>query len=291
MAGALGFTSRREEEVSLFGVIKKYGEEGNRVVRTVWDQRRGNLKWLPPPFAPLGSPTALCHLDLSDVPASATLYQVAADIPDMFTRLGIPPHAWPYFVLRDVDVRELAALLESRGRSCPLRESDRHARLKVLVMGWSWAPFLAHNSLLALLDQAHGPTAELSRMVYGAPTPELTTDEDIVSWAYIDEYGAAGVGPRAEGVPEHLASWAKRTKQTFLAVRVPVHKEQEGVGVEALCAALQTVPFRVGLPRAKAVNLLIATEFILEVSSVLTSPNPKGPYFTEEIRLQTTSLM
>lgn len=161
-------------------------------------------------------------------------------------------------------VRELAALPASRGHARPLRESGRHAYLKVLVMGCSWAPFLAHSTLLAMLDQAHGPTAELSRMVYGAPTPQLATDEDIVSWAYIDDYGVAGVGLRAEGVPERLSSWAKRTKQVCLAAGVPVHKEQKGVGVEAFGAALQTVPFRVGLPCTKAVNLLIATEFILE---------------------------
>lgn len=125
------------------------------MMRTVWKQRRGNLRRQPPHFVPLDFTTAFCHLGLSDMPAHTTLYQVAAAIRDMFTRLKMPAQASPYFVLDGVDVTELRDHCASKGHSCPLRSSDRHACLKVLVMGWSRAPFLEHSMLLALLGMAH----------------------------------------------------------------------------------------------------------------------------------------
>lgn len=169
---ALDFCSECEESVSLVSVVKKYEADGSRVVRPVWDQRRGNLKWMPPPFAPLGSPTAFCHLDLSGIPSQRTLYRIAAGIPDMFTRLEMPRRAWPYFVLGGVDAQELADRLCMNGYTYNLRVGDCFPGLEVLVVGWSWAAFLAHNTLLALLDTAHGPSAGLTRMVYSAPTPK-----------------------------------------------------------------------------------------------------------------------
>ena len=92
-AGALGFTTHVVDTLSLFGVIKKYDENGVRSIRPVWDERRPNLRWEAPPFVPLGSPMCFCHLDLSDLRRDQTIFHVAADIPDMFTRLRTPSKA------------------------------------------------------------------------------------------------------------------------------------------------------------------------------------------------------
>ena len=67
ISGILGFTNLVKETLCLFGVVKKYEDTGARVLRPVWDERRANLRWLPPPFVPLGSPTSFAHLDLSDL--------------------------------------------------------------------------------------------------------------------------------------------------------------------------------------------------------------------------------
>ena len=79
-SGMLGWTSERVEGVRLFTVVKKYDDLGRRSLRPVWDERRANLRWRAPPFVPLGSPMALCHVDLSDLREEDRCFTAAADL-------------------------------------------------------------------------------------------------------------------------------------------------------------------------------------------------------------------
>ena len=106
VANMIGFTDRCEETLALFGVIKKYtdveGASPTRSIRPVWDERRCNLRWEAPPFVPLGSPASFGHLDLSGLGPGDIAVSGTGDILDMFSKLSLPPQAWPWFVL-DVD--------------------------------------------------------------------------------------------------------------------------------------------------------------------------------------------
>ena len=261
-AGALEFTSECVETLSLFGVVKKYDEEGRCSIRPVWDERRANHRWLPPPFVPLGSPMCFCHLDLSDLKKDEAIFHVAADIPDIFTRLRTRQCAWPYFVIKGIHPKEFADYLEEKGLKATVPKGARYVAVSVLVMGWSWAPFLAHSALLALLDVAHGKDAALRRFVYGSPVPQFSADnhEDQVTWGYIDDFGAAQIGKRKDGLPQGLAEWRERSRQALADVGLPVHKETQGEGVEALGAVVTQDPCRVGVTKEKVLLLVLATE-------------------------------
>ena len=63
MGGVVAFCSTCQETVSLFTVVKKYDENGACIQRIVWDLRRVNLRFLPAPWGPLGSPSAISKLD------------------------------------------------------------------------------------------------------------------------------------------------------------------------------------------------------------------------------------
>ena len=264
-AGALEFTETCVETLSLFGVVKKYDDEGRRSIRPVWDERKANHRWAPPPFVPLGSPMCFCHLDLSDLEADDTIYHVAADIPDMFTRLRTPPQAWPYFVLSGVLVDDFVAFMKEKGEHVSVMPGCRFAAVSVLVMGWSWAPFLAHSALIALLDLAHGKDGEQHRMVYGHPVPQFdkTFRELILSWGYIDDLGAAQVGKKSAPLPPELRAWRNKSVDTLASVGLPVHKESAAEGVEALGAVLTRDPCRVSVAMRKVYLLVLATDEVV----------------------------
>eukprot|EP00969_Alexandrium_andersonii_P159768 7059604-Alexandrium_andersonii.AAC.1 len=142
-AGMLGGTDSCVETVSLFTVIKGYSAEAERQLRPVWDERRANLRWQTPPWVPLGSPASWAFLDLAKLPQHKALISAVGDVPSFFSRLEIPRAFWPYFVLAGVEVEAFRAYMAARGRPLASLEGQFLA-LKVLVMGWSWAPFLAH---------------------------------------------------------------------------------------------------------------------------------------------------
>ena len=136
---------------------------------------------------PLGSPASFCHLDLFGLGQEEVIISGTGDIPDMFSRLTIPEEAWPWFVL-DIDLGEFLVYMAGQGHQVEVPEGARFLASKALMMGWSWAPFLAHMSLVAVIDGEFGPTGPSTRMVYGHPVPQLRAPHrpaglELLHWA------------------------------------------------------------------------------------------------------------
>ncbi|CAE8709859.1 unnamed protein product [Polarella glacialis] len=274
-AGALGFTDEKIEEISLFGVIKKYIEDPGgarpvRSIRPVWDLRAPNRRWRSPPFVPLGSPASFCHLDLSGLKEGDKLLSVTGDVPDFFTRLRTPPKCWKYFVLPLINAQEFADFMRNQGTIITLPATAKFLALSILAMGWSWAPFLAHMTLVAIVDKANDKAIRAGRIIYGAPTPQLKMQdedgdfgEEMVSWEYIDDYGAASSTSSSKNPTATLAEYKRKTKQGMKDSGLPVHKEEELEGIKALGAMTSERPYRLSVPKPKLVLLIIVTMSIL----------------------------
>ena len=279
LANMIGFTDRCEETLALFGVIKKYtdveGASPTRSIRPVWDERRCNLRWEAPPFVPLGSPASFGHLDLSGLGPGDIVVSGTGDIPDMFSRLSLPPQAWPWFVL-DVDLEVFRDYMLEKGHDFVVPPGARYAAVLALVMGWSWAPFLAHMALTAVIDGEFGEPAAASRLVYGHPTPQLRSSlrpnaMDMLHWAYIDDFGSIATTQSVSTTTttttaelfDKVKGWRSRMKRALGRVFLPVHKETLGEGFEALGATLGSRPYCVAAARRKIVLLVIATEALV----------------------------
>ncbi|CAK0863826.1 unnamed protein product, partial [Prorocentrum cordatum] len=273
-AGMLGTTDELVEGVSLFGVIKKYlQEEGDplgparRQARAIWDQRRANLRWQRPPYVPLGSPATFAHVDLSNLGERGVVYTGVGDIPDMFYRWETPPDVWPYFVLEEVPVHEFVDYMRTKGRDCVIPDGGPFLALKVLVMGWSWAPFLAHSTQQACVARGLGEDSVGARLVYGAPTPQLTGPEgfESVNWAYMGDYGVMATSASAQQpVSEVVSGLTARVKHYLRQVGLPVHKETEGEGLESLGAVIRGRPYSVSAETDRTCGLALVTLRLVE---------------------------
>ena len=265
----LGTTDQAVEGVSLFGVVKKYLQEesdplgpARRQVRAIWDERRANLRWQRPPYVPLGSPASFTHLDLSNLGSGDVVYTGVGDIPDMFYRLETPSEVWPYFVLDEVPLSEFRDYMRAKGRDCDLPSAGPFLALKVLVMGWSWAPFLAHSTLQACMARGLGEDSVGARLVYGSPTPQLVGPDafESVNWAYMDDYGVLATSASVEQpVNEVVGLLTSRVKHYLAEVGLPVHKEAEGEGLESLGAVIQGRPYTVSAEVERTCSLALVT--------------------------------
>ena len=231
LAGMLEVTNRVEAEVAAFGVVKGYTDEGELKIRAVWDERKPNMLWEEPPFIPLGSPATLCHVDLSDLTGDRAAFSAVGDLPDWFYRLRLPRDMWPWFCIGGVTVDEFTAYLRQRGHIWNLGPGKQLC-ITVLVMGWSWAPFLAHSALIDLLDAIHGTGLAQKRLIYGHPAPQITGSPAAaatpISWGYIDDYGALVVSGGDEGPEQARAAaeaWGTKTRHGMEEYGFPVHKE------------------------------------------------------------------
>ncbi len=106
-------------------------------------------------------------------------------MPNFFYTLRQPRGLHRYFGL-DVTVEKLREAAKRAGKMLPTIPSHpRHIVLTVLVMGWDWAPFVAHSCLNSLLEKAWGLAFRSSTMIYGLPVPELGL-LTFVMFSYID---------------------------------------------------------------------------------------------------------
>ena len=119
-AGMLSTCEEMKSSVCAFGVVKGYTEKQELRIRAVWDQRQGNYLWQEPPFIPLGSPAALCNVDLSELEEGKEVWSAVGDLPDWFYRLEIPADMHPWFVLKGITVSELKAHMKELSCKCHL---------------------------------------------------------------------------------------------------------------------------------------------------------------------------
>ena len=194
-------------------------------------------------------------------------------MPDWFYRLRLPEEMWPWFTVMGMELSDFIVFIEHRGHVMSPAGEHRYLAVTVLVMGWSWAPCLAHSALTDLLDGIHGKEAIPRRMVYGLPVPqwdpELSDDWSPLTWAYIDDYDALQAsrpGDPDGKAEKEIRDWAARTRAGMKLKGLPVHKESCGAGFDAvLGAALSGRPYTLSVPRRRMAMLMMATRGLLEL--------------------------
>ncbi|CAK0835831.1 unnamed protein product [Prorocentrum cordatum] len=192
--GVLTFTKEKKESADSDLVLQRH-------VRAIWDERRANLRW--------GSPASFTNLDLSNIEAEGRVYSAVGDMPDMFYTLERPPQCWTYFCLGEVGVDEFVLYMAEWAVDVEAPADSGFLALEVLVMGWSWAPFLAHSALQACVETALGEGSVRARMVYGPPTPQIHGEAggcEALNWGYMDDCGVMASSTSANGPEKELVS-------------------------------------------------------------------------------------
>ena len=139
--------------------------------------------------------------------------------------------------------------------------------MAVLLMGWSWAVYLAQTCLEELLGDVLGPDRQL---INGAPIPPLSfkPSEQFLTYFYIDDFGVMGMkdpsdldGPSAKKLRDQM-------KEILRKVGLGCHKEEDGLKADAIGVSIGGSP-----PRATPLLfplwlLIFATNELLNLSLV-----------------------
>ena len=96
--------------------------------------------------------------------------------PNFFYGLMLPPHLWPFFCLSGVSVEEFVRFAQDRGEKVVVPQGAKFLCICVVLMGWSWGPWIAQTGVSAPPDAAFHPGTRSSRMMYKVPTQLLGTE-------------------------------------------------------------------------------------------------------------------
>lgn len=259
-SGMLAGVRTRQATVGLFIVVKKVQYDNSRrhiALRLVFDERVPNQVWLPPPWMGLAGAGALSALDVShlrraDCPEASEPHLALAtgDLPNYYFHLLLPLELAEWFALPGI---ELGDLVESLRKSGFHETADRmwaeggHCAssgvgVRVPVMGWNWAVFLAQSFLVDLLLQiprtfpssplAHAISRE-RLLMEGAPPPRLSFSEPFFWYVYIDDFA---VGRVAWG-PAELEEVRELKRMIVIQCRLAgfdVHKDDLGIQVTTI---------------------------------------------------------
>ena len=232
-------------EVGLFTVIKKAWldpVEGIQLtLRLVFDERVPNKLWRAPPWVALAGPGALAGIDLSSAAEQgATMEWLTGDLPNYYFCLELPPWFAQWFALPDVSLEDLCLALDAENESeiaACLRKEGKGAKqarvgVKVPVMGWNWAVFLAQSFLL---DQVLLPQrlSETRLLIEGAPTPQLSRENPYAVFVYIDDFGLGRL-IFEEADRTELSDMAADLKSRLRRLGLDVHKEEQGLQINPL---------------------------------------------------------
>ena len=222
-ANMLRVVSRqRGPAVKCFTVLKKVNSDGSMSLRLVFDLRGTNCEFCPAPFCNLANAANFAYIDLSsDVIGDGRLIAWQGDIPNFFYKLQIPHSLSEFFCLEGVTAKELFSAL---GREVPPGTLGNKLAIQVVSMGWSWAPFLAHMTLLALLAGAHGPSSGPPTLTHGSVVPSLFPHA-IVQFAYIDDAGALALEGIESELGSEVAAWLARFRAYLRSRGFGLHKD------------------------------------------------------------------
>ena len=245
-AGMLRFTrSKRGPPVECFTVVKKVDDVEGLILRLIFDLRRTNRYFVAPPYVGLANAGSFAYVELTnDILQGGALRGFGGDIPDFFYRLELPPGLCEFFVLGGISAQELAAHL---GLAAPVPE-ETFVAVRVVCMGWSWAPFLAQtvagdslgDDACRATESGNALSQPLFRtMHHGLPMPQFYDSHGFpdpnlaISYKYLDDFGGWMILPRgSDGVdlgPCESALAAHRSR--LFAQRLGCHKEQVGLPV------------------------------------------------------------
>lgn len=309
LCGMLSFTSVCIHTVAMFTVVKKHEKQSDGRWRTwlrpVWDERAGNMMWRDPPWVSLGSPNSFCNIDLSQLPSGIGLGSVCGDIPNYFYMLRNPSWLWPFFCLPDITAQEFQAYARRCGVEVVLPEGAIFCAVTCVLMGWSWAPYVAQTALSALFDRLFNPMTDACRLINRVVVPRIGTrsqcqeekgcalppredtegDEvgwmmdviylcdkmvELLSYIFIDDYGLLQLIPldTTTGM-DALRSLAEKARGHVEAAGLgPVHKEQMGEGLESgLGMTITGRPYVVRVARNKMLQVRGATRHLLRMKA------------------------
>jgi len=264
----------------MFTVHKKAG-----VSRLVFDMRRPNMYFNPPPGFSMSSVEAFGYLDWSDDALQGrSVCGMAGDIPDYFYNLefdsgassesdDIPGHLWLDGLVGD-QLELVRAEAEAAGLGGDWSGADALV-LVVLPMGWSYAPLLAQVVLEDVLEQVFSP-GDAPMIRHGSTPPEpvpLPGSAAAVDPAsrvegvsgYIDDYGAFVAGPSPAAASMHAADLAARVRSQLESYGLEAHKEQAGTRIETLGVIVDTTQRRIVPHHDKFRAILAATGWLVRV--------------------------
>ena len=265
--------------VDVFTVHKKT-KDGIDLQRLIFDLRRVNLFFERPWPCALGSLSALCGLDLSDRVVSGgaacrdadgaeqyELMGLVGDVPDFFYRCLIPSELSGYFWLLDVDPKELYDYLKAQGvtgAEVELLLESEAVGMRVLPMGWSWAPWFAQELLQKVLSQGVPDFHADGAMRHGHPPPAISVAQPIAHMEYMDDFGAIVLQARQSSLASDVQDQARRALK---GCGLDVHKEALGAVLDLLGSEINLLR-RLVLPKGEKFAVVIcATQGVVAAGS------------------------
>jgi len=262
--------------IEVFTVVKKTEEleEGKfRILgRLIFDGRVPNTDWKDPPWVGLSGPGCLAGLDLGGVEEAGLKARLATgDVPDWFYRLGIPQALSGYFGWEGVTTEELIELLAAEGWSGPLPEVAKGPCLGmgVLVMGWSWAVYMAQSALEAIVVGLAPSFRRERQLLQGAPIPQFDKDDKSTHtayWLYVDDFGILSMEEgEGSGEAERLRGLVReRLKELGFGC----HKEEQGTCAPSVGVMIGGSPSRVSPLPDRLRKLIAATDLLTQQNLV-----------------------
>ena len=186
-AGLLKPLQKIRGHVSPFTVVKKVEDGVVTEQRLVLDQRRDNLRWRKPPWAPMASPGLFPFVR---VPETAKVRCLVGDLPDMYWTLLLSTLFAEFFCLEEVVLSELShALIRDYGIDPGFKNEDVAVGMQVPLMGWNWAVFLAQTALEDILEGGLSVMKASTRLQYKVQVPQFGPDCSLLHWEYVDDVG------------------------------------------------------------------------------------------------------
>ena len=214
----------------IFTVAKKASMTKDSVdvsLRLIFDLRLENEGWRNAPWCGLGGVSSLSYLDVSEeLQDGFELLFAVGDIPDYFYMLEIPEELSQYFTLEGLCAQDLRSALDP-GVELP-GEGDFIA-CRVLPMGYKWSVFIAQTVLEDVFEAGGEDVPGLNierRVMEGAALPQITRDDPVVHYNYIDDYGIIGIGRAGDHGADHPVQRARCAARELLrGCGFGVHKE------------------------------------------------------------------
>ena len=277
-AGLLTFVDRIRGQVAPFTVVKKFERQPPQgrediVMRLVLDQRRANLAWRKPPWTAMASPACFPFVRIPVEPGVRTEVMVG-DLPDMYWTLALPEDVAPFFTL-DVDLKDVSAAMGRRKsenqKMKPFSPPPGTVALamRVPVMGWSWAVFLAQTTLEDLLEKNIAEFTASNRLHYQVVLPQFQRSHDrkdqTIHWEYIDDVGAMIRTKNAKPDCDAALLLGAKTRKALADQGLGFHKDLYGTKAETLGHEIEPDGFGIRPSAAKFWQAAGAIEHLLKV--------------------------
>ena len=191
--------------------------------------------------------------------------------------LEVPEEVARWFGLADVTVGELMEELRSDGWDGPLPVPVCGGALavRVFIMGWSWAVYLAQTCLEAVVGSVKDVNLDSSRqLILGCRTPQFSIPKEFltVHWLYVDDFGIISLYhpliPNTMGLAIKLRN---KIKARLAELRLGCHKEEQGGSVTAVGVLVGHNVWGVGPVESRRIMARQVTRHVVSLKIVMFS--------------------